>query len=147
MSIPDPSEPAEPRPAPAPAAGRPGDAEIVALLLGELRGAAAAARQRGATTAEVLAVVEQRRRVLRQSSATQAPDMERDGRPASRPASRPAPDVMLATVGLSPGPTAEPGAEPRVPGTTGMSASALALRPEDSEHRRDDPPGLAGVVQ
>jgi hypothetical protein len=50
------------------------DAEITALLLGELRAAMAAARSRGATDEQVHRLIEQRRAALRQSLPGAAPD-------------------------------------------------------------------------
>jgi hypothetical protein len=50
-----------------PAGGGDRDAEIIALLLGELRAATAAARARGATDEQVRRLIEQRREALRRS--------------------------------------------------------------------------------
>jgi hypothetical protein len=59
--------------------GKAGDAEIVALLVGELRAATAAARARGATAEQVLALVEERRRALRRCRAVGAAGQEPAG--------------------------------------------------------------------
>lgn len=103
------------------------DAEITALLLGELRAATAAARARGATNEQVHRLIEQRRAALRRTLPGAAPD-PRDHHPGSDAVSEPLPDVAADTNA-----------------NTDTSADAAAV-PQDPEHRGDDPLDLRGIA-
>jgi len=89
MTTSEPGPSSGPRGGPGDDPGPAGDAEIVALLVGELRAATAAARARGATTEQVLALVEERRRALRRCRTAGAPDPD----PAVRAADASAPGI------------------------------------------------------